>query len=131
MRNTTPEWANDLLDRVLTDEKRSRKPKISWGVSKVSRLSSGNYNPYKRRIRIVTGTEGSDHQQVFLHEICHWLQHRNPKRIYFYGEKRKRGWSHNKRFYLKLKELLVRYDCLTEEYRKREHNYMKRSVDYL
>ena|SRR3990167_1429059 len=131
MKNTTPLWVNELLDQILIDEGRSKKPKVKWVVSSIHSQSSGKYKPQRRTIRVVAGIEGSDHKQVFLHEIVHWLQHRNPKRVYFYSERRRKRSFHNKRFYLKLKELLVRYDCLTEKYREREHNYMKRSSNYL
>ncbi len=130
-----PTWATELLLKVCEDEGRSlrRRPKVNWGVSKVSKESSGRFNPRTNTIRVVVGVAGDDHKQVFLHEICHWLtQPRGSKRrIYFYGERRKKHLWHGKRFYLKLHELLERYGCLTEEYRKREGGYMKRSVNYL
>jgi hypothetical protein len=120
-----PTWATELFLQVCEDEGRSKKPKIDWGYSKTRRGTSGHYNPWRKKIRVLSGYVGNDHKQVFLHEICHWLtQPRGWKRA------GRRTW-HGKRFYLKLHELLTRYDCLTTEYQVREANYMKRSVNYL
>lgn len=132
-----PIWATELLLKVCEDEGRSKKPKINWGYSTSSwRMgSSGNYSRYTNTIRVVTKKSipySVEQKQVFLHEICHWLtKPRRVKRVYFYGERRQKRAAHGKRFYSKLHELLVRYDCLTTEYQEREARYMKRSVNYL
>lgn len=128
-----PKWATNLLDQVCKDEGRSKKPKFKWFVSKYRSSTSGYYSPRRRIIFIREGTLGKDHKQVLLHEICHWLtQPRgSSQRVFFFGDKRKRRSFHNKRFWLKLKELLTKYDCLTNEYRVRENGYKKNSVNYL
>jgi len=126
-----PNCMEILLSQVMKDEGRSKKPKLYWRNSTTREESSGRYNPRSNRIAITTGTKGDDHEQVFLHEICHWLTRKKVKRIFFYGEKRKKRSFHNKRFYTKLHILLERYGFLTEAYRKREAEYMKRSVNYL
>lgn len=130
---TLPLWASELLSQVCKDEGRSKKPKVKWFISEYQSESNGHYYPRQKEVFVRAGTSGDDHKQVFLHELCHWLtQPRGAgKRVFFYGEKRKKKSWHNKRFYRKLNELLTRYDCLTEEYRSREHDYMKRSVNYL
>lgn len=118
-----PEWATELLLQVCKDEGRSKKPKLSWGYSKSKyrRGSSGHFEPWSNTIRVMDHEYSTDQRQVFLHEICHWLiQPRGKSRA-----------VHGKRFYLKLSQLLSRYDCLTQEYREREARYMKRSVNYL
>lgn len=120
-----PTWATELFLQVCKDEGRSKKPKINWGYSKARRGSSGNYNPWRKTIRVLSGYEGHDHKQVFLHEICHWLtQPRGWKK------RRRKSW-HGKRFYTKLNELLIRYDCFNEQYQKREFRYKTRSIAYL
>lgn len=128
-----PKWATDLLQEVCLYEGRTNKPRISWcnSTSIWRHGCGGNYDPCDHQIRIVVYQNADDVKQVFLHEVCHWLTRPRTKRIYFYGEKPKRRNWHNKRFYLKLHDLLTRYDCLTEEYRKREAEYKKRSVNYL
>ena len=133
MGKDMPLWASELLDQVCKDEGRSKRPKVKWFVSKYRDGSSGNYKPRTKAIFIRAGTTGDDHKQVFLHELCHWLTPPRgvSQRVFFWGERPKRKSYHNKRFYLKLNELLKRYDCLTEEFREREHRYKKRSVNYL
>lgn len=130
-----PNWATELLQQVCKDESRSFKksPKFNWGYSRVSKFSSGHYNPRSNVIRVVQGTSGEDHKQVLLHEICHWLTRPrgSTKRVFFYGERRKKKNWHGKKFYVKLNQLLTRYDCLTTAYRERENSYMKRSANYL
>jgi hypothetical protein len=39
--------------------------------------------------------------------------------------------GHSKDFYLFLKRLLLKYDCLTEEYKQREYRYRRVSLQYL
>lgn len=129
--NKLPDWADQLLIQVMKDEGRSKRPKISWGISKVNKGSSGHYSPSYNTIRVLAGTTGEDHRQVFLHEICHWLTKPRQKRIYFYGERRKKKNWHGKRFYTKLNSLLITYDCLTTQYVERENRYKKNSVLYL
>lgn len=127
---STPDWADDLLLQVCKDEGRNpkRKPTIKWVHTtgwRYKRSSGGNYRPEDNLIRILTREGHADQKQVLLHEICHWLT--RPRQTGWYG---KRNW-HGKRFYIKLKVLLMRYDCLTDEYRDREHRYKKGSVNYL
>lgn len=55
-------------------------------------------------------------KQVLLHELSHHLD---------------REGGHGSTFYIILKSLLVKYDCLTEEYKKRENTYRKISLKYL
>lgn len=128
-----PNWATELLEQVCKDENRSKKPKIKWSSCKTRKSSSGRYNPRTNTIKVRVGTSGEDHKQVFLHEICHWLTRPRGSRkiIYFYGERRKKLNWHGKRFYLKLNQLLTRYDCLTQKYREREGRYKLRSINYL
>lgn len=121
-----PIWATELLQQVCIDEGRSKKPKIKWRNYKTRPSTGGLYNPKKNRITIIAGTKGNDHKQVFLHEVCHWLTRPRGWRIVY----NRRNW-HGKRFYKKLHDLLIRYDCLTTEYQEREANYKKRSVNYL
>jgi len=122
------ERAGELYAQVLKDEGRSNKPSIIWRASQSSwrKLSSGHYNPWKKRIVITAGTDGTDHKQVLLHEIAHWLTQPRGWRI----RTKKRCW-HGKRFYTKLNQLLNRYNCFTPEYAVRENGYMPRSAKLL
>jgi hypothetical protein len=126
-KSCEPDWVKKLYDQVCEDEGRSktRRPKLFWTYSKVNTGTSGRFFARQNWIRIVAGTRGDDHKQVFLHEIAHWLT--KPR-----GWKKKWRYNgHSKRFWKKLDELLIRYDCKTKEYCTREYGYMKRSELYL
>jgi hypothetical protein len=125
-------WAVELLSQVCKDEGRSKKPKVHW-INSGHQFSGGNYNPRKNLIRIRMGQMGNDHKQVFLHEIAHWLTRPrgSMRKVFFWGEKIKRKNWHGKRFYKKLNELLIRYDCFTDEYKARELDYKPRAAIHL
>jgi hypothetical protein len=112
---SVPIWDSEIVSQVCLEHNRSI-PEIICRQSRKIPDTSGSMSRTKNRIVVTFGTRGHDHRQTLLHELAHYL---NPK-----------GW-HGKEFYLILKSLLVKYDCLTEEYKQRQYRYIKRSRLYL
>jgi hypothetical protein len=110
-----PDWAVKIVEEVCAEHNRSI-PGLKFRQGRISPLSSGSMYRKSNRIVVTFGTAGSDHTQVLLHELAHYL---NPK------------GGHGKEFYIILKELLVKYDCLTDEYKEREYKHHKISKQYL
>jgi hypothetical protein len=111
----TPAWALEIVAEVCAEHNRS-VPELTFRQSRKIPLSTGSMYRTRKRIVVTFGTGGHDHRQVLLHELTHYL---NPK------------GGHGKEFYLLLKSLLVKYDCLTEEYIKRESRYRSASILYV
>lgn len=105
-----PDWASDLLLKVLDIEGRSKLPKVQWRKSR-SNWTTGRYYRYSKRVVVSIGTDGHE-KQVLIHELSHWLT---------------RGRGHHKRFWIKCFDLLKKLDLLTEEYKQREFQYMKKA----
>lgn len=112
---TQPEWALPIIEQVCKDHKR-RLPKMRW-VKRNRRSTSGVTYTYERKITICIGFDTTQHLPVLLHELAHYVC---PKKSH-----------HNKRFWLKLSELLKQFDCFTESYVKQEYNYKKKAELYL
>ncbi len=109
-----PEWATELIEKIMAYKKRSQRPKVKW-IRRNRRSTSGIC--YFKSITICLGNDESEWKQILLHELAHWLG--------------RRKWHHNKKFWLLLKDLLIYCDVYTEEYKKREFEYMKKSQNYL
>ena len=105
----TPQWALQIVKDVCAKHNQSI-PELSIRQSRKNPETSGSMWRTRNRIVLTLGTRGHDHQQVLLHELAHFL---NPK------------GGHGKEFYTILKGLLVKYDCLTEEYKKRQSKYSR------
>jgi hypothetical protein len=112
----TPQWALEIVKEVCAEYHRE-VPKIKWGKRRANGFeSSGRYIRYKEgTIQVSVGRDNHE-KQVLLHELSH---HVNT------------NGGHGSSFYIILKRLLVKYDCLTEEYKKRQNNYRKSSIPYL
>jgi len=125
----TPTWATQLLLQVCKDEGRSKAPDLIWKYNRYG--SCGYYSPWKGNkqaglICIKTKEGDTQEKQVLLHEVSHWLTRPNKWKIV----SKRRTW-HNKRFYLKLDELLKRYNCWTIEYQNRELRYKSRGARFM
>jgi hypothetical protein len=104
-----PDWAVKIVQEVCALHNR-QMPGLKFRQGRKHALSSGSLWLKSYRIVVTFGTSGSDHKQVLLHELAHLL---NDKR------------GHGKEFYLILQDLLIKYDCLTEEYKQRQARYGK------
>jgi hypothetical protein len=80
-----------------------------------SQLAVG-YKRYKKGIIRVSVGRDNQEKQVLLHELSHHLD---------------TDGGHGSKFYSILKTLLIKYDCLTEEYKQRQYRYRKLSLLYL
>ena len=115
---TQPTWAQAILEEVCREKKRSL-PTTKW-IQRDRVGSSGVYYPYKKRMVLCLGSDEEQHLQVFLHELAHHLACRNRK-----------GAGHNKKFWILHKELLLKYNCLTEKWKERAYRYKKKAQLYL
>ena len=112
-----PIWATEIVKEVYLENNRE-VPKITWRMKKRGSIGTiGKYKKYnnKGEITISVGKDNLE-KQVLLHELSHHLD---------------KDGGHGRQFYSILKELLVKYDCLTEDYIKGENNYRKASLEYL
>jgi hypothetical protein len=79
-----PDWAVKIVEEVCAEHNRTI-PGLKFRQSRKHALSSGSMWFKSNRIVVTFGTSGSDHKQVLLHELAHFLSD-------------KRG--HGKEFYL-------------------------------
>ena len=114
---TQPLWSVSIIEEVCKEYKRAL-PRTRW-IQRERKSSSGVYYPHNKTMVLCLGRDGYDHLQIFLHELSHHLV------------SRRRKVGHNKKFWVTLKALLIRYDCYTEEFVKREHNYKGKAQLYL
>lgn len=105
----TPAWVLEIAKEVCESHNQP-VPGIRIRQGRKYPLSTGSTYLKSKRIVVTFGTAGSDHTQVLLHELAHLLNQKG---------------GHGKEFFIILKDLLVKYDCLTEEYKKRESKYSK------
>jgi WLM domain len=110
-----PDWAVKITAEVCAEYNQSI-PTLTFRQSRKHLRSTGSTYRQINRIVVTFGTAGSDHKQVLLHELAHLV---NPI------------GRHGKEFFIVLKKLLTKYDCLTPEYREREHKSYKISRQYL
>jgi predicted SprT family Zn-dependent metalloprotease len=110
-----PDWAVKMVKEVCAVND-LEMPGLTFRQSRKIPLSTGSMWPKSKRIVVTFGTAGHDHQQVLLHELAHYLNTKG---------------GHGKEFYIILKNLLVKYDCLTDEYKERQYKYHKISMQYL
>jgi hypothetical protein len=111
-----PRWATEIVKEVCLENK-CEVAKLIWRMKKGGGFSTiGYYKKYKEGLITISVGRDNLEKQVLLHELSHHLD--------------KEG-GHGRQFYSILKELLVKYDCLTEDYIKRENNYRKASLEYL
>jgi len=111
-----PCWATEIIKEVCLAYNR-RVPEIVWRQRKGVH-TTGSTQRKKERIAITLGTDTIDHKRVLLHELAHYL-----------NESENRG--HSKEFWLILRALFIKYDCLTDEYRQRESRYRGSSLLHL
>lgn len=127
-----PSWADSIIVEVSREYKK-KIPRVKW--IQRNRPSTSGYttnrsrtvkyrglrwtirNKKDRDIVMCLGTKEAEHKQVLLHELAHWVTPRQK--------------GHTKKFWLVLKDLLVKYNCLTDEYVKREIEYKSKAKLYL
>jgi hypothetical protein len=109
----TPDWALEIVNEVCAEYSRE-VPNIRFTRIRANGFgTSGGYKRWKNGfIRVSVGRDNLE-KQIFLHELSHHLD---------------RNGGHGSTFYVIFKSLLVKYDCLTDEYRKREYEYRKISL---
>jgi hypothetical protein len=112
----TPEWAVEIVKVECALHNRP-VPKLKWGKKRANGFGTvGQYKRYENgTIRVSVGRDNQE-KQVLLHELSHHLITEG---------------GHGRTFYLMLRGLLLKYDCLTEEYKKVENKYRKISIGYL
>jgi hypothetical protein len=110
-----PEWALEIVKVECALHNRP-EPKLRWVKKRANGFySGGRYTRYKDgTIRVSVGRDNHE-KQVLLHELSHHFN----------------SGVHGKDFYLTLRGLLLKYDCLTEEYIRFENEYRKASIAYL
>ena len=115
---TQPDWATELISEACLLRGR-RIPKVKWYQTKHSYSTGRTFRRPKRgyRIHISLGIDNENGKQVLCHELAHYFGRPN--------------WGHNKKFWLILKQLLEYFNLITDEYKQRESNYMRRSANYL
>jgi hypothetical protein len=111
-----PKWALEIVKEVCLEHNREI-PEVKWGKRRANGFATGGgYKRYKKGIIRVSVGRDNQEKQVLLHELSHHLD---------------TDGGHGSKFYSILKTLLIKYDCLTEEYKQRQYRYRKLSLLYL
>jgi hypothetical protein len=111
-----PEWALEIVEAECALSNRE-EPKLRWIKKRANGfVTVGKYTRYQNGVIRVSVGRDNQEKQVLLHELSHHLITEG---------------IHGRTFYLMLRGLLLKYDCLTEDYKKRENKYRKISIGYL
>jgi hypothetical protein len=112
-----PEWVMEIVQEVCVANNREI-PNIIWREKRRgSNWTSGGHKRYPKNgtITVSVGKDGLE-KQVLLHELTHRIT---------------KSGLHDGRFYTILRDLLLKYDCWTQEYKKWEGEYRKAALKYL